>query len=149
MPPPGRTWDDERIDKLYQPEYFDVELANLIDSDMKSRQFDAAVRAAAILVETRLKAKCISAGAQDAAGLSGVGLVGRAFHKDNGCLTPPWPIATEVIDGAHQLFRGFVLYVRNATAHNTEFMGKDLSAAIDLLMLCQSLLRIIDASKNR
>ncbi len=72
-----------------------------------------------------------------------------AYHRDQGCLTPPWPLATEANTGAQLMFQGFFMYMRNAYMHHSVVMGTDESAVYDLLATCEFLLKVIDSSTKR
>jgi hypothetical protein len=125
------------------------DLFDLIDATMKAAKHDLALKAAVGLVESRLREKCVSLGRTEASHQTGADLAVTAFHKDTGCLTPPWPIATEAVHGTFLLFNGFFSYLRNAYAHHTVVMGKDITAVLECLLTCEFLLLLISKSTTR
>lgn len=119
------------------------------DAAMRGHRYDVAVNAAATLVETTLKNACIKYGCVKAKSATGSDLAEFAYHDKNGCMIPPYPVAKTANEGAFHLFRGFFLYVRNAFSHNAKVMGDNGRYAVDFLALCETLLVIIDGSKQR
>ena len=124
-------------------------LATAIKGALAHKNYDEAIRSAMVMVEDELRKKCLSVGASGAAGQTGADLAKTAYHDASGCLIPPWPIATSALDGAHLLFRGFFLYLRNAWGHSSVVMGSDHSAVTDCIAACQFFLKVIDKSTKR
>jgi hypothetical protein len=116
---------------------------------LANRHFDVALRTASSIVEDSLRQKCLSAGRSEAAGQTGPELAVTAFHPDRGCLTPPWPVATEAQHGAQLMFQGFFLYLRNAFTHRAVVLADDAVAAFGGLALCDFLLYVIENSTAR
>ena len=95
------------------------------------------------------KEKCLAAGRNEAQHKTGADLAIIAFNKQNGCLNPPWPIATEAQQGVQLMFQGFFMYLRNAFAHNVVVMGEDKSSVFECISTCEFLLNIIEKSTVR
>lgn len=125
------------------------ELRGRIDAAMQSHQYDLALSGAAILVESSLRDACLKHGCSAAVTATGADLSVLAFHSSQGCLIPPYPIATQANHGAFLLFQGFFLYIRNAYMHNSKVMGDDKKYVIEFLAICDSLLTIISGSTKR
>lgn len=145
----GLTLDDTRLRERFLSRWVDPDLLAHTSGAVAARQYDVAIKAAIGVVETRLRARCVAAGRVDAKKLGGADLAVEAFHKDKGCLNPPWPVATEAATGAQLLFQGFFLYLRNAFAHHSVVMGADASAVYDALAACEFLLKVIEKSTLR
>jgi Protein of unknown function (Hypoth_ymh) len=145
----GLTLDDTRLRERFRSRWVDPDLMSHTSGAISARQYDVAVKAAIGVVETRLRAKCVAAGRAGAQALSGMDLAIEAFHKDRGCLVPPWPVATEAQAGAQLMFQGFFLYLRNAFAHHSVVMGNDTTSVYDVLAMCEFLLKVIDKSTVR
>jgi hypothetical protein len=124
-------------------------LRSVVNGPLSHKDYDGAIRSAMVVVEDQLRQKCLANGGSAAATQTGADLAGTAYHTSNGCLNPPWPIATSAHDGAHLVFRGFFMYLRNAWGHNTVVMGGDESAVLDCLATCQFLLVVISRSTKR
>lgn len=60
------------------------------------------------IVETKLREKCLAAGSNEAQQKTGADWAVLAFNKQNGCLNPPWPIATEAHQGVQLMFQVFL-----------------------------------------
>lgn len=120
-----------------------------IHGSLEAGQYDTALRTAASLIEDALRQKCIACGREEAKTQQASDLAVTAFHRDNGCLEPPWPVAVEAQLGAQMMFQGFFKYLRNAFAHNAIVMGDDRSAVLECLMLCEFLLKLINGSRQR
>lgn len=149
VPHGGKTWDELRFLRLWNHREIDPGLRNHITGAVDAGQYDTALKAAVSEVESRLREKCVAVGCQGAKGVSGADLAVLAYHKDKGCLSPPWPLATEASHGAQLLFQGFFLYIRNAYAHNSGVMERDVSCVYEMIMFCELLLRIISKSSVR
>lgn len=124
-------------------------LRAVVHGALSHYDYDGAIRSAMVLVEDQLRQQCLANGGSAAATQTGADLAGTAYHPNNGCLNPPWPIATSAHDGAHLIFRGFFMYLRNAWGHNTVVMGADESAVFDCLAMCQFLLVVVSMSTKR
>ena len=125
------------------------ELRTRTESLMSSHQYDQAISGAAILVESTLRDACVNAGCAIASTSTGIDLAKHAYHATNGCLQPPYPVATQANHGVFLLFQGFFLYIRNAYIHNSLVTGDDRQYVIEYLTLCEFLLRIIQGSTKR
>jgi hypothetical protein len=148
-PPPGSSWHRERLRERWKREHVDIELVTHVSGAIDAGQFDTALKAAIGVVESRLRQRCIAAGNAAAADQAGADLAVTAYHRDRGCLIPPWPVATEASHGTQLMFQGFFLYLRNAYMHNASVMGADESAVYDALATCEFLLKVIDGSTRR
>ncbi len=142
-------FEDGHICYLCRNASLDEVLWSHIEGSLSTRQFDVAIKAAIGVVETRLRERCVALGRIEAQKQTGSDLAVTAYHKDSGCLTPPWPLAAEAIHGAQMTFQGFFLWIRNAYAHHATVMGKNRSAVFETLMYCQFLLRILEESTER
>ena len=125
------------------------DLAASVSGALATRRYEEAMQNAVILVESKLRDKCVWAGRNDAKTVTGNDLAVIAYHPDTGCLRPPWPVAANAEQGAMQLFMGFIQYLRNAFGHNAVVMGGDKSSVSELLAFCEFLLRIIEKSTKR
>lgn len=121
-------------------------LREQISSSIYSGKYDTALRTAFAILEDSLRQKCISAGRSEAKNQTTADLAVTAFHKDRGCLIPPWPVAIEAAQGAQLVFQGLFLYLRNAFIHNATIMGDDRTAVFECLMTIEFLLRVIEKS---
>jgi hypothetical protein len=148
-PPPGMDFEDESILHRWQSGTKDSSLITLTEGAIKTKQYDVAVKAAISLVESRLREKCMAAGSSNAKHQAGPDLAVTAYHKDKGCLDPPWAIASEAQQGAQLLFQGFFFYLRNAYAHHSVVMGSDKSTAYECLAICEFLMKIVEKSVPR
>ncbi len=124
-------------------------LANVIRGPLSTKDYDGAVRAAIVLVEHELRARCVAAGRSESRMQSGSDLAITAFNEKTGCLIPPWSVSAQANEGVHLAFRGFFLHLRNAWGHNATVAGPDASGVDMLIEHCQYLLHLIGQSKNR
>lgn len=124
-------------------------LANAIKGPLSHQDYDGAVRAATVLVEHELRQRCLAAGREEAAAQTGADLSVTAFNDKNGCLTPPWPVASQAHEGAHLVFRGFFLHLRNAWGHNAIILGSNAAGFAETIEFCQYLLHVVAASAIR
>lgn len=148
-PPPGSTWERERLRARWLREHIDSELVSHISGAIDAGQFDTALKAAIGVVESRLRRRCVAVGCTAALELAGADLAVAAYHKERGCLVPPWPLAVEAAHGSQLMFQGFFLYLRNAFMHNATVMGPNDAAVYDLLATCEFLIKVIDSSAKR
>jgi hypothetical protein len=148
-PPVGMHWDDVAIRDRARLAIKNSDLADAISATLAARRYEEAMQSAVILVESKLRDKCVWAGKKDAQNATGSDLAKIAFHDEQGCLRPPWPVAAQAEQGAMLLFTGFFLYLRNAFGHNAVVMGGDKSGIFELLAFCEFLLMIIDKSTKR
>lgn len=147
--PESDPLDIQGIEQRWLPKFVDPELVKQCSGAMEARQFDTALKAALVVVESRLRKKCINSGCKEASESAGADLAVLAFHSSKGCLVPPWPIATQASHGCQLLFQGFFLYFRNAIAHHSEVIGSDRTAVLELMVTCELMLKIIDNSTVR
>ena len=124
-------------------------LAQAIRGPLSAKDYDGAVRAATVQVETELRQRCLAVGRAEAQGQTGSDLATTAFSDKAGCLNPPWPVATQARESAHLAFRGFFLYLRNAWGHNATVIGSDPSGVAETIEHCQYLLQVIRDSTIR
>lgn len=95
--------------------------------------FDAAVRDATLQLEERVRMLCNAR-----ADITGVDLIGHAFHPETGFLTDLQAPKAER-EGLHQLFRGAVLYIRNPVGHRSRRL--DASQAFGAISLVDYLMK--------
>ncbi len=148
-PPAGMDWDDVALDERVSAGIINADLVDAISGALGARRYEEAMQNAVILVESKLREKCLSAGGDDAQNATGNNLAVIAYHPDTGCLRPPWPVAVNADQGVMQLFMGFIQYLRNAFGHNALVMGGDKSSVFELLAFCEFLLAIIEKSTKR
>ncbi|MGD0650474.1 MAG: TIGR02391 family protein [Verrucomicrobiia bacterium] len=148
---PGRAseFDDSVIEQDYERIVGNPAVRNQIMASVAGHNYDAALRTASSILEDKLRQRCIAAGRLEAAKQTGVDLAVTAFHKDRGCLKPPWPVSAEPETGAQLMFQGFFMYLRNAFMHNTVVMGEDRTAVFECLMTCGFLMSVVEASTIR
>ncbi len=125
------------------------DILHLTNPSIRAGHYDSALKLVISLVEAKLKEKCLAAGKTEAQYKTGADLAVLAFNKQNGCLNPPWPIATEAHQGVQLMFQGFFLYLRNAFAHNVIVMGEDDISVFECISTCEFLLNIIEKSTVR
>ncbi|MCK4628283.1 MAG: hypothetical protein KAT56_04730 [Sedimentisphaerales bacterium] len=125
------------------------ELKDKISKAMVHHDYDLAMSAASVFVETKLREKCLSVGAALTKNQTGVDLATASYHEDKGCLSPPFNIADRASQGVLLIFQGFFHYIRNAYGHNTVIMGNDRECIIEYLNFCETLLKIIETSTKR
>ncbi len=140
---------DKNIIHRYDSSVLNPEILHLANPSIRSGHYDSALKLIISLVETKLKEKCLAAGRNEAQHKTGADLAIIAFNKQNGCLNPPWPIATEAHQGVQLMFQGFFMYLRNAFAHNVIVMGEDNSSVFECISTCEFLLKIIEKSTVR
>lgn len=133
----------------YDASILNPEILHLANPSIRSGHYDSALKLVISLVETKLREKCLAAGRNEAQQKTGADLAVLAFNKQNGCLNPPWPIATEAHQGVQLMFQGFFMYLRNAFAHNVVVMGEDNSSVFECISTCEFLLKIIEKSTVR
>ncbi len=124
-------------------------LRSLTEANMRTHNYDAALSNAGTMIESELREACISAGNNQAKGQTGDNLAVTAYGEANGCLTPPWDIATQACKGTQLLFQGFFAYIRNAYNHHAVVMGGSRDNIVEFLKGCEFLLNIIDHSSPR
>jgi hypothetical protein len=146
---PGFNMSHNRLVERVEAIVETPSLLNCIKGPLQASDYDGAIRAAIVLVEDELRKKCLAMGRVEAAAQTGADLSVTAFVEKSGCLNPPWPIATQAREGAHLLFRGFFLYLRNAWGHTSIVVGKDETMVAEHIALCQYLLKVIDKSTKR
>jgi hypothetical protein len=125
------------------------ELKNKVSKAMENHDYDLAMSAASIFVETKLREKCLSVGAVLAKNQTGVDLAVTSYHEEKGCLSPPFNVADRASHGVFLIFQGFFHYIRNAYGHNTVIMGNDRECIIEYLNFRETLLKIIETSRKR
>jgi len=133
----------------YERFMFNTTMQDQVLGSIRHGQYDAALRTAFCVVEDALRRKCMAVGKADALHQQGGELAVTAFHKDAGCLRPPWPFASEAQQGAQLMFQGFFQYLRNALIHNAEVMGKDAFSAYKCLIACEFLMTVVEKSTPR
>lgn len=72
-----------------------------------------------------------------------------AFDKESGRLVPPWDIAAESLQGIHLMLRGFFLWIHNGFHHHARILTHDKDGALELVQLCNALVKIIEKSTPR
>lgn len=144
-----KDFKDKSIINRYDASILNPEILHLANPSVRSGHYDSALKLIISLVETKLKEKCLAAGRNEAQHKTGADLAIIAFNKQNGCLNPPWPIATEAQQGVQLMFQGFFMYLRNAFAHNVVVMGEDKSSVLECISTCEFLLKIIEKSTVR
>jgi hypothetical protein len=147
--PSGADFEHESIIARWDCAVRDPELRMATEAPIRAKQYDDALRSAVVLVETKLRKKCLGVGAAVPKGKTGKDLAPIAYHPATGCLEAPWPIAAKAAEGAQLLFMGFMQYLRNAFVHNTVVMGTDKSAVFEALACCEFLIKVIDKSVKR
>lgn len=125
------------------------ELKGKVCRAMEHHDYDSAMSGASVLVEAKLRHKCLGVGGTSANGQTGVNLAVTAYHESKGCLNPPFTVATQASHGVFLIFQGFFHYIRNAYGHHSTVMGKNRECIIEFLNLCESLLKIIEKSTKR
>ncbi len=133
----------------YDASIINPDILHLINPSIRAEHYDSALKLLISLVETKLKEKCLAAGRNEAQHKTGAELAVLAFNKQNGCLNPPWYIATEAHQGVQLMFQGFFMYLRNAFAHNVVVMREDKSSVFECISTCEFLLNIIEKSTIR
>jgi len=139
---------DDLLARFIKSDFIDNEYRTLISGAISTRQYELAIKAISGLVESTLRDKLESFGVSEASSCAGVELAKLAYNKSNGYLSPPWLIAKESYEGAHLLFNGFFLWIRNGFHHKTKVF-KSKEGILELLTLSCSLLRIINLSTKR
>jgi len=125
------------------------ELKDKVSKAMEHHDYDLAMSAASVFVETKLREKCLSVGAVLTKNQTGVDLAVASYHEEKGCLSPPFNVADKASHGVFLIFQGFFHYIRNAYGHNTVIMGNDRECIIEYLNFCETLLKIIETSRKR
>jgi hypothetical protein len=148
-PASGFDLPHARLLEKYELAITHTSLRAVVHGALAHKDYDGAIRSALVLVEDELRKQCLANGGSAAAGQTGADLAATAYHPAQGCMNPPWPIATSANEGAHLMFRGVVMYLRNAWGHNTTVMGSDESGVFDCLATCQFLLTVIARSTKR
>ena len=150
-PYPGKEWgfEDSVIKQDCERAICDDQLREQTIASISDGQYDAALRTASSLVEDLLRHKCLAAGRAEAATQTGGDLAVTAFNDRSGCLSPPWPLATQAQLGVQLMFQGFFLYVRNAFVHNAVVTGQERQAIFECLMTCEFLLQLVKRSSVR
>ncbi len=141
--------ESKSIIDRYDASIINPDILYLLNPLIRAGHYDSALKLVVSLVETKLKEKCLAAGRNEAQHKTGADLAVLAFNKQNGCLNPPWPIATEAHQGVQLMFQGFFIYLRNAFAHNVVVMGEDNSSVFECISTCEFLLNIIEKSTVR
>ncbi len=149
MSVPYNPSDKAQVFARYEVAIVNPELRKQINAAMKAGNYDTAIRTAAILVETKLRATCLKHGCTTAKAASGAKLADLAYEPLRGCLEPPYALATQARKGAQELLRGFFEYIRNAFGHNTTVVSTNARNVVELIALCEALLMMIRASTKR
>ncbi|MBK9188059.1 MAG: hypothetical protein IPM33_03790 [Phycisphaerales bacterium] len=147
--PPGLTMAQYALSLLYNEKMFNADLGPDTTPLVNRRQYDAAVRNMAVLIEASLRQKCIDAGEVRANNQTGCTLAVTAFHPETGCLRPPWPVADDACKGMQLLLMGYFQYIRNAWAHNAVVVGEDACGVHELLHLSNAIYTLIKSSAPR
>ncbi|MEO6002292.1 MAG: TIGR02391 family protein [Opitutus sp.] len=139
-----RTTADNLAEKVSTLKHvLDSKLFAHIEGALKSGQLTAALSAAVVYVEDRLRNKVGAAGA----GLTGVDLAICAF-KNPGLLIPPLSLANNAQDSAHLLVRGWIGLVRNLHGHQAAIPLTQEDACAQLLGV-NYVLWIVENSKPK
>jgi hypothetical protein len=99
--------------------------------------------------ESNLRDKLASDGVQSADTAAGADLAKMAFDRESGHLAPPWDVAAESLQGVHLMLRGFFLWIRNGFHHHAHILADDKDGALELLQLCNALVKIVEKSRRR
>jgi hypothetical protein len=146
--PPGTNIYDDILARFIKSDFIDNESKTLITGAISTRQYELAIKAISGLVESALRDKLDSLGVAAAADSGGIELAKLAYNKNNGYLSPPWPIAKESQEGAYLLFSGYILWIRNGFHHQTKIFATK-EGILELLTLSCALLRIVNLSAKR
>ncbi len=147
--PPGIDAHDTAMSAFVDAPFLLSEAKAIIYGSIRTQQYDVAIRALTALIESNLRDRLVSHGVASAETAAGADLAQIAFDKESGQLAPPWDIAAESLQGVHLMLRGFFLWIRNGFQHHAHILSHDKDGALELVQLCNALLKIIEKSRPR
>jgi hypothetical protein len=147
--PPGTDVYDVRLSQFLDSDFLTEEIKALIAGPIQTRQYELAVKALAGLVESSLREKLLALGDQSVQTKAGTELAKSALNKESGVLVPPWNIGSESIQGAHLMFHGFFMWIRNTFHHHARIFERDKNGVLELIQLCSAMLKILEKCKPR
>ncbi len=147
--PPGVDSYDTTMSSFLDSGFLLPEARAFVSGSIRTRHYDLAIKAIAGLVESNLRDKIMSHDVSSAETAAGAQLAKMAYGKQDGVLRPPWDAATESLEGVHLMVRGFFLWIRNGFHHHARILENDKDGALELIQLCNAILKIIEKSTPR
>jgi hypothetical protein len=120
----------------------------LVTKAFAEEKFDAAIGAACAYIEKELRVLLIGHGAVVSPTDTGADLCKIAYHREDGVISPPYPVAAQAHHGVFLMAQGFMLYLRNGFLHN-KVEGMDPDVAYDLMCMCDAFNSLIQNSTGR